>query len=53
VAAAPASSVGIASSLQSVAVKGFLDTRLWLMNSLRRPVGGSRRSAHDAAARAT
>lgn len=38
--------------LSRVAVKGFLDTGLWVMNSVRQPTVGSQRNGHGAAERA-
>jgi hypothetical protein len=38
--------------MAAVAVKGFLDTGLWVMNSVRQPTVGSQRSDHGAAERA-
>jgi hypothetical protein len=41
-----------ASQVGPVAVKGFLDTGLWVMNSVRQPTVGSQRNGHGAAERA-
>ena len=38
--------------MAAVAVKGFLDTGLWVMNSVRQAAVGSQRNGHGAAERA-